>query len=92
MNVHFYANYRQLAGGKTVPIELPDGSSIAALIDELFHQIPALRPAMMAEGGQLFPHVHLFVNGRDTQYLPQGMSTPLYSTDKIDIFPPVAGG
>lgn len=92
MKVNFYANFRQLAGGKTLSVELSEGESVSALIKAILVRVPTLRQALIGENGQLLPHVHIFINGRDTQYLPDGMNTPLSSQDKIDIFPPVAGG
>jgi molybdopterin synthase sulfur carrier subunit len=47
---------------------------------------------MLDEMRQLRPYVHVFINGRDAQYLPDGQCTVLTCGDKIDFFPPVAGG
>ncbi len=92
MIIHFYANFRQIVGGKTIDISLPDGQTLHELIAGLVNRFPALGPAMTTEFGQLLPFIHLFVNGRDAQFLPDGFATRIAPTDKIDIFPPVAGG
>jgi molybdopterin converting factor small subunit len=49
-------------------------------------------PQMLDEHGNLFAHVHVFVNGRDVQYLNNGFETVLSESDSLDIFPPVGGG
>lgn len=92
MNIHFYANFRQIVGGKTIELDVPAGPTLHDLISILVNRFPALGPAMTAESGQLLPFIHLFVNGRDAQFLPDGFATRIAPTDKIDIFPPVAGG
>ncbi len=39
------------------------------------------------ENDQLFAHIHVYVNGRDTLYLKQGAATQINFHDKVDIFP-----
>ncbi|MDO8969860.1 MAG: ubiquitin-like small modifier protein 1 [Saprospiraceae bacterium] len=92
MKVNLYANFRQLAGAKSIDIDLPEGSTLAQLLDSLLTLHPRLGPALLDNSRTLLPHVHVFVNGRDMHYLPEGRSTQLTPGDKIDIFPPVAGG
>jgi molybdopterin synthase sulfur carrier subunit len=92
MKVNLFANFRQLVGAKSVEIHQPDGGSLSQLLDALFNLYPRLETALMDPAHNLLPHVHVFVNGRDLQYLPEGTTTILAPDDKIDIFPPVAGG
>jgi molybdopterin synthase sulfur carrier subunit len=92
MNVNFYANFRQICGGKTAQFDLPENATLRALLGAVVQRFPKLAPLVWDESGQLFAHVHVFVNGHDSQYLPDGLATILTPSDKIDIFPPVAGG
>ncbi len=92
MKVNFYATLREITGGKTVEIEYQEGMSIQALLDFLFQRYPRLRQELMDEAGNLYPHVHVFVNGRDAPYLEKGLETPLAAEDVINIFPAVGGG
>jgi sulfur-carrier protein len=92
MKINFYATFRQVVGGKTIIIDLPQDSSVGQLVERLVTQYPALGPQLLDPNGQLFPHVHVFVNGRDAPYLPDAMQTVLQETDTVDIFPPVGGG
>jgi MoaD family protein len=92
MLVTLYATLRQVVGGKTVNLDLPPGASVQALLAALLARYPALRPHLYAPAGGLYPHVHIFVNGRDAQYLAHGLDTPLAPTDTVNIFPPVGGG
>lgn len=92
MEVSFYATLRQVIGRKTVEIPLPDGSSVQRLLDALLEEHPAMGPELFDQNGDLFGHVHVFINGRDAPYLEHGLATVLTPLDKVDIFPPVAGG
>ncbi|MBM4423518.1 MAG: MoaD/ThiS family protein [Chloroflexi bacterium] len=92
MKVNFYATLRQIVGGKTVEVALDYGVTVQGLIDELLARYPALHPQLYDEHGQLYPHVHVFVNGRDAQHLDAGLDTPIAPGDTINIFPPVGGG
>ncbi len=92
MNVRFYATYRALVGAKNVEFLVPEGASVRGLLSEIIRRYPPLGPELLDEKGELHRHVHVFINGRDTYYLPQNMETVLDAQDTVDIFPPVAGG
>lgn len=92
MKVNFYATFRPIVGGKTVMLPIVPGSTVNQLIQVLIDQYPAMAPQLFDEQGQLFSHVHVFINGRDAPYLPGGLETPLKESDTVDIFPPVGGG
>lgn len=92
MNVNFYATLRQIVGQKTIEVNLGNGNTVQDLLDEVISQYPLLRRELLTQEGILYPHVHVFVNGRDAPYLEEAMATNLQPTDKIDIFPAVGGG
>ena len=92
MKVNFYATLRQIVGQKSADINLESGSSVQNLLDKILELYPPLRRELLDEQGQLYPHVHIFVNGRDAPYLDKGMQTILQPEDKLDIFPAVGGG
>jgi MoaD family protein len=90
--INFYATFRPIVGGKTVQVDLPDGSTINDVLDSLFERFPALKAEVLDEQGNLAPAFHFFVNGRDVHHLTEYRKTPLSSQDKLDVFPPVGGG
>jgi molybdopterin synthase sulfur carrier subunit len=92
MKVNFYATLRQIVGAKTVDFSLEDGITVRFLIDEIVRQYPPLRSELLDENGNLYQHVHVFINGRDVPYLEQAMETPVSSMDTISVFPAVGGG
>lgn len=92
MQINFFATLRQIVGGKTVELETPEGITVQGLLDALLARFPALRPQLYDAEGVLYPHIHIFVNGRDAQYLAQGLETALQPEDTVNLFPPVGGG
>lgn len=92
MKVNFYATLRPIVGQKTVEFPLSEGMTVQTLLDAVLDAYPAMRPEMVDENGQLYRHVHFFVNGRDAHFLTEGMDTVLKATDTINMFPAVGGG
>jgi molybdopterin synthase sulfur carrier subunit len=92
MQVNFFATFRSIAGKKTVYFDLADGISVSDFLNALVEGLPALKKHLLGEDGQLLAHVHVIVNGHDVMLEPQTMQTALHREDKIDIFPPIAGG
>lgn len=92
MKVNFYATLRSIVGAKSVEFDLPAGSSLQTLLAEMLWLYPLLRPELLDADGNLFQHVHFFVNGRDASFLEQGMDTPVSPDDTLGLFPAVGGG
>ncbi len=92
MNVNFYATYRPIVGGKTVDFDVNHGITVQQLVEAIVARFPAMRREMLDKNGQLYSHVHIFVNGRDACYLDKGMETVIQAEDTLNIFPPVGGG
>ena len=92
MKVNFYATYRPIVGGKTVEFDLDQALTLRQLVQAIIARFPAMRREMLDEKGELYSHVHIFVNGRDACYLEKGMETAIQAEDTLNIFPPVGGG
>ncbi len=92
MHINFYATLRQITGQKTVEFPLPDEVTVRQVVDAVVTRFPPMRDELLDEQGELFGHVHVFVNGRDAPYLDNFMETVIYPGDKVDIFPAVGGG
>ncbi|MBI4929093.1 MAG: MoaD/ThiS family protein [Anaerolineae bacterium] len=92
MKVNFFASLRTVVGAKTVLMDLKGADTVRTVMDRLFTLYPGLQARMMDQNDDLFPHVHVFVNGRDILTLPENMDMRLSPEDQVDIFPPVAGG
>ncbi len=92
MEVHFYATLRQIVGTKTVEFSLPEAVTVWQLVTAVIERFPAMQKELLDKDGNLYAHVHVFVNGRDSRFLEAGRETPISIEDKIDIFPAVGGG
>lgn len=92
MRVHFYATLRDVTGTKTVEIDIPDYSTVRQLVDAVVTRWPPMREILLDPNGDMYGHVHVFVNGRDAPFLPEKMETVIKPTDVINIFPAVGGG
>ncbi len=92
MEVHFFATLRQITGQKTVEFDLPEGATTRDLVDAIIHRFPPIRRELLDDNGELWPYVHIFINGRDAPFLKEGLDTVLTTDDTVNIFPPVAGG
>lgn len=88
----FYATLRQIVGRKRVEFTLPEGATVAELLEAVLRGCPDLRPHLLDDAGELSRHVHVFVNGRGAVYLPDRLETKLAASDAVDIFPAIAGG
>lgn len=92
MRVNFYATLRQVVGQKSIEVELSPGSTVQDLIAEMIRRHPALERELLDENGNLYQHVHIFVNGRDAPFLDQGLDTEIGLEDVVGVFPAVGGG
>ncbi len=92
MQVRFYATLRDIVGGKTVDFAVDHDITVRELLAEIIARYPKLRKELLDENGNLYGHVHLFVNGRDAQFLISGLETKIRPDDVINVFPAVGGG
>ena len=66
------------------------GQTVAAVLDDLFAQHPALRERV-TEDGQLSRFINVYVNDRDVRYR-DGLDTPVGADDTVILMPAMAGG
>lgn len=92
MNVNFHATLRRITGRKTVPFDLPGGTTVDGLLAAVVDRYPEMREKLFHADGTLFGQVHVFINGRDAPFLDRKLATRLEEADTVDIFPAVAGG
>jgi MoaD family protein len=92
MKVNFYATLRPIVGQKTVELTLKQGTTAIQLVHMFVSDYPRMRGELLDENGNFLPHMKFFLNGRQSEYLPEQMNTVIQADDKVDIFPPVGGG
>lgn len=92
MKINFYATFRQIVGAKSIELPVTDEITVRQLIEAVITRYPRLRQELLDDQGNLYPYVHVFINGRDAPYLDKGLDARLSPDDTISFFPPVAGG
>lgn len=92
LKINFYATLRQIVGGKTLDLDIPQGATVRQLLDDIIRAYPLIKRELFDEKGVLYGHVHVLVNGRDVPYLENVLDTVLDSEDTVSIFPAVGGG
>jgi molybdopterin converting factor subunit 1 len=79
LTVRFFALYRERAGRRTWPLELPEGATVADLTDEVRRRFPMLAPARVK-----------IVVAVNADYA--GPEVILRQGDDVCLIPPVSGG
>ena len=87
-----YATFRIITGEKTIVIDAPEGATVIQVVRMLAEMRPALKPHWFDQNGELYSHVHVFLNGEDVMTLPAQMESVVHNGTELGFFPPVAGG
>lgn len=92
MRISFYATLRKIVGQKHIELSLPERCTLREILAAVIMAHPALREELLDEHGELDRYIHLFVDGRSSKFLADGMDTVVDGEQKIEFFPAVAGG
>lgn len=92
IRLRLYATLRKAADGKEIDVDLSPPVSVRHVLEAASELKPKLRAEFWDETGELRDFIKVFVNGRSSLYLPDGLDTPLNVDDTLDVFPPVGGG
>ena len=92
MKVNFFATLRDIAGGKTVEFDVEHGVTAQELLDAIIQRFPLMKKELLNADGQMYGHVHFFINGRDVQFTNEKFQTRIMQEDTVNFFPAVGGG
>jgi molybdopterin synthase sulfur carrier subunit len=92
MRVNFFATLRDIAGGKVVEFDLDHGVTARELLDAIIARFPLMKKELLNPSGQMYGHVHFFINGRDVQFMDEKFETRIMQEDTVNVFPAVGGG
>jgi molybdopterin converting factor small subunit len=81
---------RAEAGGIRL-LEVGDGGTLAAVLDEIKERWPRLERRIRDENGALRRYVNVYVDGEDCRR-SGGLATPVPAGAEIQVLPSVAGG
>jgi MoaD family protein len=89
--IKLFATLRDFVGAKDITVPFESGGTARDLIRAIGQINPALGDKIADKDGQLSGLVHIFVEGRNIEWL-QGLDTVIADTDEVFMIPPVAGG
>ncbi len=92
MKVEFYGVYRQMAGRKTLEIDLPPGGRLVDLLGAVTERVPGLGGQLFDPDGNLYAYIPLFINGRNPRLRAEGLQQTLQPADLVSLFTPIASG
>ena len=92
MQVNLYSAFKDAAGIKTFPLDLPAGSTVDDAIQAIVIKFPAIKNVWFKNENELYAHVQISINQLDILSLPEGYQTLLKKEDVLDFFPPIVGG
>ena len=92
MKVNFFATLRDITGKKTVEFEVDQEITARELLNKIIEKFPPMKKELLDSDGNMYGHVHLFINGRDVQFLDETFQTKIMADDIVNVFPAVGGG
>jgi len=92
VQVKYYATLRDVAGVKSEAFELPAEASFQDLETILVAAHPGFIGVMVDGNGEIFHHIHFFINDQSVVISENDPEIQLKDGDTISIFPAVEGG
>lgn len=89
-NLKLFATLRDVVGAPSISVPFEEGT-VRDLISAIRQVNPVLAAKIVDDQGELTGLVHIFVEGRNIDWL-QGLDTPIRPADDLFLIPPVAGG
>ena len=89
--ITLFATLRDFVGAKEITVPFESGGTARDLIRAIQQANPALGDKIADRDGQLTGLVHIFVDGRNIEWL-QGLDTVIRDQNELFMIPPVAGG
>ncbi|MFN8597678.1 MAG: hypothetical protein U0559_16030 [Anaerolineae bacterium] len=73
-------------------MELENDLNLRQVLTMIVARYPVLRSELLDEGGQLYPWIPLYVNGRNPRLRADGLDRPIGAAEVVSIFSPIASG
>ena len=89
--IKLFATVREMAGAKSLSVPFQDGGTVRDLVRAIQQVNPAIGDKLIDEHGQLTPIVHIYVRGRNVEWM-EGLDTVVQRDDDVLLVPPTAGG
>lgn len=89
--IKLFATLRDIAGTKKLDVPFETGQTVRELIQAINDVNPAIGTALLNTDGDLSKVVHVYVRGRNVEWL-DGLDTVIHEDDDVLLVPPAAGG
>ena len=90
MRVDFYGVYRPIVGAKKIEVEA--NLNLRQVLDIVVTRYPVLRAELLDGGGQVYPWIPLYINGRNPRLFADGQDRPIGAAEVVSVFSPIASG
>ncbi|WP_049907780.1 ubiquitin-like small modifier protein 1 [Haloferax elongans] len=87
MEWKLFADLAEVAGSRTVEVEVESHATVGDALDALVGRHPPLEPRVFADDGGLYEHINVLRNGE-----PAALDAAVEVGDELALFPPVSGG
>jgi molybdopterin synthase sulfur carrier subunit len=90
ITIRAFARFREILGSETTG-EVPEGTTLAALIEEIARKNPKMKASLYDDDGTMRRYIILMQNKKRVNH-SEVESIILNDGDEIALYPPVAGG
>ena len=87
MEWKLFADLAEVAGSRTVEVEVERDATVGDALDALVGSHPPLKSRVFADDGGLYEHINVLRNGE-----PATLDATVEVGDELALFPPVSGG
>lgn len=89
--IRLFATVSDIVGTRRLTVPFEDGNTVRDLIGSIHEVSPALSAKLLDENGELSPLIHIYVGGRNVEWIG-GLEAVIHNRDDVFIVPPLAGG
>lgn len=90
-SIRLFATVREIVGSKKLNVPFESGETVRDIIHAIKGVNPELGEKLLDENGELSTLIHIYVRGRNVEWL-DGLETVITDQDDVFIVPPIAGG
>ncbi|AFK20312.1 MoaD/ThiS family protein [Haloferax mediterranei ATCC 33500] len=87
MEWKLFADLAEVAGARTVRVDVEGGATVGDALDALVGSHPSLESRVFADDGELYDHINVLRNGEAAT-----LRDDADVGDELALFPPVSGG
>ncbi|KTG27779.1 ubiquitin-like small modifier protein 1 [Haloferax profundi] len=87
MEWKLFADLAEVAGARTIRVDVGDDVTVGEALDALVGAHPSLESRVFADDGELYDHINVLRNGENAS-----LDDDAKVGDELALFPPVSGG